>query len=169
MMGQRLVLRSKSTGKIASRKDQGQKALAIEAQRLTNEGFSGGITSLLLPKSAKEKAEINAIKEKYKVDKVITRRGEQSLKSDKTSLAKALKDDDLICKLAVLYGNSIGNIQAPHLTSAKAFNRWLKDELARKNSTVYAIVLERAPILLNVERSDRWWADAFAQRRKTQS
>ena len=61
MMGQRLVLRSKSTGKIASRKDQGQKALAIEAQRLTNEGFSGGITSLLLPKSAKEKAEINAI------------------------------------------------------------------------------------------------------------
>jgi hypothetical protein len=169
MMGQRLVLRSKSTGKIASRKDQGKKALVIEAQRLTNQGLSGGITSLLLPQSAKEKAEIAAIKEKYEVDKVKTRRGEQTGKGDKAKLTKALKDDDLICKLAVLYGNSIGNIQAPHLTSAKAFNRWLKDELARKNSTVYAIVLERAPILLNVERSDRWWADAFAQRRKTQS
>ena len=168
-MGQRLVLKSKKTGKIASRKDQGQKALAIEAQRLTNEGLSGGITSLLLPKSAKEKAEIEALKEKYKVDKVITRRGEQSLKSDKTSLAKALKDDDLIGKLAVLYGNYIGNSEAPHLTSAKAFSRWLKGELAHKKSNVYSIVLNKAPILLEVERGDRWWADAFAQRRKTQS
>ena len=168
-MGQRLVLKSKKTGKIASRKDQGQKALAIEAQRLTNEGLSGGITSLLLPKSAKEKAGIEAIKEKYKVDKVITRRGEQSLKSDKTSLAKALKDDDLIGKLAVLYGNYIGNSEAPHLTSAKAFSRWLKGELAHKKSNVYSIVLNKAPILLEVERGDRWWADAFAQRRKTQS
>lgn len=168
-MRQRLVLKSKKTGKIASRKDQGQKALAIEAQRLTNEGLSGGITSLLLPKSAKEKAEIEAIKEKYKVDKVITRTGEQSLKSDKTSLAKALKDDDLIGKLAVLYGNYIGNSEAPHLTSAKAFSRWLKDELAHKKSNVYSIVLNKAPILLEVERGDRWWADAFAQRRKTQS
>jgi len=169
MMGQRLVLRSKSTGKIASRKDQGQKALAIEAQRLTNQGLTGGITSLLLPQSAKEKAEIAAIKEKYEVDKVITRRGEQSLKSDKTSLAKALKDDDLIGKLAVLYGNYIGNSEAPHLTSAKAFSRWLKGELAHKKSNVYSIVLNKAPILLEVERDDRWWADAFAQRRKTQS
>ena len=168
-MGQRLVLKSKKTGKIASRKDQGQKALAIEAQRLTNQGLSGGITSLLLPKSAKEKAEIEAIKEKYKVDKVITRMGEQSLKSDKTSLAKALKDDDLIGKLAVLYGNYIGNSEAPHLTSAKAFSRWLKGELAHKKSNVYSIVLNKAPILLEVERGDRWWADAFAQRRKTQS
>lgn len=168
-MGQRLVLKSKKTGKIASRKDQGQKALAIEAQRLTNEGLSGGITSLLLPKSAKEKAGIEAIKEKYKVDKVITRTGEQSLKSDKTSLAKALKDDDLIGKLAVLYGNYIGNSEAPHLTSAKAFSRWLKGELAHKKSNVYSIVLNKAPILLEVERGDRWWADAFAQRRKTQS
>lgn len=168
-MGQRLVLKSKKTGKIASRKDQGQKALAIEAQRLTNEGLSGGITSLLLPKSAKQKAEIEAIKEKYKVDKVITRTGEQSLKSDKTSLAKALKDDDLIGKLAVLYGNYIGNSEAPHLTSAKAFSRWLKGELAHKKSNVYSIVLNKAPILLEVERGDRWWADAFAQRRKTQS
>jgi len=168
-MGQRLVLKSKKTGKIASRKDQGQKALAIEAQRLTNQGLSGGITSLLLPKSAKEKAEIEAIKEKYKVDKVITRTGEQSLKSDKTSLAKALKDDDLIGKLAVLYGNYIGNSEAPHLTSAKAFSRWLKGELAHKKSNVYSIVLNKAPILLEVERGDRWWADAFAQRRKTQS
>lgn len=169
MMGQRLVLRSKSTGKIASRKDQGQKALILEAQRLTNQGLSGGITSLLLPQSAKEKAKIEAIKEKYKVDKVKTRRGEQSRKSDKATLAKALKDDDLIGKLAVLYGKSIGGSKAPHLTSAKAFSVWLKRELVCKNSAVYSVVLEKAPIFLNVERSDRWWADAFAQRRKTQS
>lgn len=168
-MGQRLVLRSKSTGKIASRNDQGQKALVIEAQRLTNQALSGGITTLLLPQSAKEKAEIEAIKEKYYVDKVKTRRGEQTGKGDKAKLAKALKDDDLIGKLAVLYGNSIGNSEAPHLTSAMAISVWLKRELVRKNSAVYSVVLEKAPILLNVERSDRWWADAFAQRRKTQS
>jgi hypothetical protein len=169
MNGQRLVLRSKSTGKIASRKDQGQKALVLEAQRLTNQGLSGGITSLLLPQSPSEVAEIADIGAIYDVDKVKTRRGKNSIKSDKAELAKVLKDDDLVMKLAVLFGNFIGDGKGPHLTSAKAFSRWLKRELARKNSAVYAVVLERAPIFLNVERSDRWWADAFAQRRKTQS
>ena len=31
------------------------------------------------------------------------------------------------------------------------------------------MTFEQAPVLLEVERSDRWWADAFSQRRKTQS
>jgi hypothetical protein len=71
--------------------------------------------------------------------------------------------------LAVLYDKSIENSQAPNLTSAKAITRWLKRELIRKNSAAYSVVLHKAPILLDVERSDRWWADAFAQRKKTQS
>ena len=81
MIGQRLVLRNKSTGKIASRKDQGQKALVIEAQRLTKQGLSAGITSLLLPQTPKEIAEIGAIAAIYDIDKVKTRRGEQDRKS----------------------------------------------------------------------------------------
>jgi len=169
MIGQRLVLRNKSTGKIASRKDQGQKALVIEAQRLTKQGLSAGITSLLLPQTPKEIAEIGAIAAIYDIDKVKTRRGEQSVKSDKATLIKALKNDDLIGNLAVLYGEFIGDSKAPHLTSAKAFSVWLKGQLAHKNSAAYTVVLEKAPLFLNVERSDRWWADALAQRRKTQS
>ena len=169
MMGQRLVLRSKSTGKIASRKDQDVKALALEAQRLTKEGLGGGIASLLVPKSPKEKAQIAAIDKIYQASRVKTRQFEKNGKSNKAALAEALKDDDLIVRLAVLYDKSIENSQAPNLTSAKAFTRWLKRELVRKNSAAYSVVLHKAPIFLDVERSDRWWADAFAQRKKTQS
>ena len=169
MSGVRFVLKSKSTGKIASRKDQGAKALTLEAQRLTNEGSGGGIPSLLLPKSTKEKAELATIDEIYKVSRVKTRESEKNGKSNKAALAEALKDDDLIARLAVLYGKSIEKSQAPNLTSAKAISRWLKRELGCKNSAAYSLVLHKAPILLNVERSDRWWADAFAQRKKTQS
>jgi hypothetical protein len=158
MMGQRLVLKSKKTGKIASRKDQGQKALTIKAQQLFNQGFSGGITDSLLPQSLEEQAEIQAINDLYQIDKVKTRRGRQSRQSDKARLAKALQNDCLIIKLLEMYFK--------HITSVKAFIRWLKGEITRKNSAAFTLISIEEPILLNVERGYRWWADAFAQRKK---
>jgi hypothetical protein len=166
MMGQRLVLKSKKTGKIASRKDQGQKALTIKAQQLFNQGFSGGITDSLLPQSLEEQAEIQAINDLYQIDKVKTRRGRQSRQSDKARLAKALQNDCLIIKLLEMYFKHIGRKRAPHITSVKAFIRWLKGEITRKNSAAFTLISIEEPILLNVERGYRWWADAFAQRKK---
>ncbi len=169
MTGQRLVLRSKATGKIAARKDQGKKALVLKAQLLKYQGLGGGITSLLLPNSPKEKANIAKIDKIYEVACVETRPGKKSGASDKKALIDVLKDDDLIVKLVVHFGEFVGNNAIAHATSAKAFIRWFKCELSKKNSNVYLLAIEQAPVLLEVKRSDRWWADAFAQRKKTQS
>jgi len=169
MSGERLVLRSKATGKIASRVDQGKKAITLKAVELTTDCKATGIPSLLVPQSAKEKAEIAAINDKYDTCMVMVRSGKKSGASNKKNLKAALKDDDFIGKLAAHFGKFVGNIASPHATSAKAFTRWLKCELSKKNSIIYRITFEQAPVLLEVERSDRWWADAFAHRRKTQS
>jgi len=169
MSNERLVLKSKATGKIASRADQGKKAITLKAVELTTGCKAMGIPSLLVPQSSRETAEIVAIGNKYDACFVKVRAGKKSGTSDKKKLQAALKDDDFIGKLAVHFGKFVGDIPTPHAISAKAFSRWLTNELSKKNSTVYSITFEQAPVLLEVERSDRWWADAFSQRRKTQS
>ena len=169
MSNERLVLKSKATGKIASRADQGKKAITLKAVELTTGCKAMGIPSLLVPQSLRGKAEIAAIGNKYDACFVKVRAGKKSGISDKKKLQAALKDDDFIGKLAVHFGKFVGDIPTPHAISAKAFSRWLKNELSKKNSNVYRMTFEQAPVLLEVERSDRWWADAFSQRRKTQS
>ncbi len=169
MSGQRLVLKSKATGKIASRKDQGKKAITLKAVELTTSGKAIGIPSLLVPQSSNEKAEIEAIGNKYDACFVKARTGKKNGTSDKKKLQAALKDDDFIGKLAVHFGKHVGNTPSPHAISAKSFSRWLKDELSNKNSIIYRITFQQAPVFLEIERSNRWWADALSERRKTQS
>jgi hypothetical protein len=169
MSGQRLVLKSKATGKIASRSDQSKKAIVLKAFELAKECQNTGIPSLLAPKSTKEKAEIAAIGAKYDVSIVKTRSGEKSGASDKKRLFEASKNDNLFAKLAVHFEKFVGDNPKAHALSAKAFSRWLKTELSKKESTVYLIAIKYAPVLLEAERNDRWWADAYAKRRKSQS
>jgi hypothetical protein len=99
---------------------------------------------------------------------VKVRSGKKSGASDKKRLQAALEDDDFIGKLAVHFGKFVGNIPSPHAISAKAFSRWLKNELTNKNSIIYQITFKQAPVLLEIERSDRWWADAFAKRKNAE-
>ena len=101
MSGERLVLKSKATGKIASRSDQSKKAIVLKAFELAKECQNMGVPSLLAPKSTKEKAEIAAIGDKYDVFIVKTRSGEKSGASDKKRLLEASKNDNLFAKLAV--------------------------------------------------------------------
>lgn len=169
MSGERLVLKSKATGKIASRADQGKKAITLKAVELTTGCKAMGILSLLVPQTSKEKAEIAAIGNKYDACFVKVRAGKKSGTSDKKKLQAALKDDDFIGKLAVHFGMYVGDTPSPHAISAKSFSRWLKNELSNKNSIIYRITFEQAPVFLEIERGNRWWADAFAERRKTQS
>lgn len=169
MNAQRLVLRNKASGKIASRKDQRRIALILEAERLAAGGQGGGITSLLLPNSPREKAGLAKIRKIYTVCRVKTRPGSKSRMGDRNTLHSAVNDDFLIAKLAVLFGEHIGDKPGPQMTSVKAFTRWLKKELKNTKSIAYKTALKLAPVLLEVERSDRWWESAFAERRKTQS
>jgi hypothetical protein len=163
------VLRHKSSGKIASRLDQRSKALILEAQRLTDDSLGGGITSLLLPTSVEKKNEIVKIGKIYTSCLVSSRPGAKSGKSDRKALKAALANDHLIAKLVVLYAKYIGGKPAAQTISSKAFTGWFKKELNKTKSNVYQTVLTLAPVLLEVERNDRWWGIAFAKRRKTQS
>ena len=169
MNAQRLVLRNKASGKIASRKDQRRIALILEVERLAAGGQGGGITSLLLPNSPEEKAGLAKIRKIYTVCRVKTRPGTKSRMSDRNALHLAVNNDFLIAKLAVLFGEYIGNKPGPQMKSVKAFTRWLKNELKNTKGIAYKTALKLAPVLLEVERSDRWWESAFAERRKTQS
>ena len=169
LAGQSLVLRHKTSGKIASRRDQRMKALVLEAQCLNDVGLGAGITSLLLPTSPQDKVEMSKIGEIYEVSRVKTRSGKQSKTTVKKSLQTAIADDELIANLALLYEGYIGEKLGPHTISAKAFTRWLKKQLKDTGSKAYGTVLESAPILLEGEYGDRWWADTFGARKKTQS
>ncbi len=169
MNAQRLVLRNRVSGKIASRKDQRRIALILEVERLAAGGQGGGITSLLLPNSPQDKAELAKIRKIYTICRVKARPGSKSRTSDRNALHLAVNDDSLIAKFAVLFGKHIGDKPGPQMTSVKAFTRWLKKELKNTKSIAYKTALKLAPVLLEVERNDRWWESAFAERRKTQS
>ncbi len=166
MTDNRLVLRHKGTGKIASRRDHLNKALALESQRLTDVGHGGGLTTLLLPNSPKEKTNLNKIAEIYTVCWVKPRRSSQSGLGDRKQLQLALADDDFIVKLLVLFVEHTKNKPGPQGTSAKAFTRWLKTQLKKPSSAAAKVVRADYEVLHYVERGERWWADAFAQRRK---
>ena len=109
-----LVLRHKASGKIASRKDQKAKALIMEAQRLIDDGLGGGITSLLVPKSAKDKAEIAKMGKIYAVSRVGARRGDKSGTSDRKLLKTAvfqpikLRNVKALASSSCLAGVSVG-------------------------------------------------------------
>ena len=161
-----LVLKRKDSGKIASRKDQKKIAQTLKAQQLTDDGQGGGIVSLLLPKSPQEKNKISEMANIYGVFIVKPRSGKKTGKVDRFELSAAVNNDELICKLALQFGTFVGKNPSPHAISAKAFSRWVKGELAKKDSAVYRITYKYAPILLEIERGHRWWADAIALRKK---
>ena len=171
--GQHLVLKRKANGKIASRKDQLQKAAQLKAVQLTDDGHGGGIVSLLLPKSAKESNQIASIGEIYNASTVAGRNGQKTKAKGKRTvqqeLDEAIQNHNLFASLAVLYEAHIGPDPGPHQTGGREIAGWIRGELAKNNSPTFLAVGRLAPILLEVDRSLRWWTDAFTQRRKTQS
>ena len=161
-----LVLKRKDNGKVASRKDQQKIALTLKAQQLTNKGNGGGIVSLLLPNTQQEKNKISEIAKIYDVASVKPRSGKKTGKVDRLELSAAVNNDELVSKLAARFGTFVGKNPSPHATSVKAFSRWLKGEIAKKDGVVYRIVYKHAPIFFELERGMRWWEDAFAFRKK---
>lgn len=164
-----LVLKNKQSGKIASRKDRSAMALRLAARHLTEAGKGGGIVSLLLSKTEQEFAKLAAVACKNELSQVTPRRGKPHRLTERQAVRMAINNDALIVQLAEAYFADIGAQSGPHATSAKAFISWIKKQLADPESRGYKVVLKLAPVLLEVERGDRWWADAIAGRRKTQS
>jgi len=164
-----LVLKHKITDRVASRKDQRQKAIMLEAQRLTQEGQGDGIASLLNPKSRQEENDASQIGATYNAVRVAKRSGAKSGTSDRKALAEAVGDGALMLKLVTEFETHIKSKPSPHAVSAKNFTRWLYGELVKRDSVVYTYAQENATVLFEAKRGERWWADAFRKRRKTQS
>lgn len=160
------MLRHKTSRKIASRPKQRTEAMTLEAQRLDDNGIGGGIASLLLPTSADDAVSVARIARIYTAERVKARPG---AKSDRKKLKAAMENDELFAKLDCLYSEHNGDESGPQTNSVKAFTRWLKAVLQCRGSPAYPVILKLAPVLLEVERGDRWWETAMSKRRKTQS
>ena len=160
------MLRHKTSRKIASRPKQRTEAMTLEAQRLDDNDIGGGIASLLLPTSPEEEVSVAKIAGIYTADRVKARPG---AKSDRKKLKAAMENDELFAKLVCLYSEHNGDESGPQTNSVKAFTRWLKAVLQCRGSPAYPVILKLAPVLLEVERGDRWWESAMSKRRKTQS
>ena len=157
------MLRHKTSRKIASRPKQRTEAMTLEAQRLVGNGTGGGIASLLLPTSPEEEVSVAKIAGIYTADRVKARPG---AKSDRKKLKVAMENDELFAKLDCLYSEYKGDEPGPYTKSVRAFTRWLKTGLQYPGSPAYRVILKLAPVLLEVELGDRWWASAIAGRRK---
>ncbi len=166
MRAEHLVLRNKFSGKIASRNDHLKLAMTLEACRLEELKMGGGIVSLLLPRTLEQKKVVYKVSKNFAPDRVFARSGVKKINSDKLNFTKAIKDDNFWTNLAAAYGSKIGNKHGPQRITAKAFTQWLKKELKNKCGLVYKLTKISYPVLLDVSRADRWWADAISQRRK---
>jgi hypothetical protein len=160
------VLRHKKSRKIASRQNQRTEAMTLEAQRLNEDCNGGGIVTLLLPISPEEEVSVAKIAGIYTAERVMARPGAKSGTSDRKKLKMAIGNDELITKLVCLYSKHNGDESGPQTNSVKAFTRWLKEVLQCRGSPAYRVIHELAPVLLDVERGDRWWESAIAGRRK---
>jgi len=154
-----LVLRSKVTGKIASRTDQEILAIRLEATILNTAGRCQGILSLLLPRNERERMVLRRASVRYEIAEVKKRSsGERQRVS---SLVET--SHEFMVQLAELYLKSKN--YSEHNISVKSFVRWLCRELEKHESEACKYVFALNPALAD-RRSPGWWENRIAIRRR---
>ena len=154
-----LVLRSKKTGKVASRTDQNMIALRLKAIQLTASGRGGGIVSLLLPGSERDKKALEKASLRYEVVEVRMRPNQE-----RQRVRSEIEENDfLIEALEDLYLKSINQI--PHKILLRDFAKWICTEMANHKSDACQLVFSVCPALPDRQKPS-WWEKQIAQRRK---
>jgi hypothetical protein len=154
-----LVLRSKVTGKIASRTDQEILAIRLEAVILSAAARCHGILSLLLPRNERERVLLQSASIRYAVVEVKKRAS-----AERQRVCSSVETShDLTVQLAELYLKSINHSE--HKISVKSFVRWLCRELKKHESEVCKYVFSLNPALAD-RRSPGWWEKRIAKRRQ---
>lgn len=153
------VLRSRRTGKIASRTGQLKLINRLQARQLTRSGRGGGIVELLLPKTAKETKALNDDDLTYEVAKVRKRTS-----GERTKVRSVAESDEFILSLLKIYVQSAGHDERK-LNTVKVFVRWICDELQNHDSLVCRLVCKHSPALADRQKPD-WWERRIAVRRK---
>ena len=146
-------------GRQAGRTDQHKIARQLAAIKLTKKGRGGGIVSLLLPKSSREKRVLrDLVSRGYKVKEILTRN------SYRKDVREAIRNDDLIAQLAVHYELERGNSNLATPAVIPDFSEWLCQKLSDTSSNeIKRIVGLAHDELLNMTQPD-WWKKQLNQR-----
>ncbi len=156
-----LVLRSKKTGKVASRTDQNMIALRLKAIQLSASGRGGGIVSLLLPQDERDERTLQKASARYQVVEVRKRK----LGERKKVRSVVLQDAVVLAKLANLYWESLRD--EPIRGTVHGFAKWVCSELKDHHSDVCKHVVAICPALADRTRPG-WWEKQIANRRNRQ-
>lgn len=151
-----LTLKPKAGGKVPGGTDVKTRAVALEAHRLTKAGRGGGIVPLVLPKDAKGWERLQKDAALYEPIRVTSRStGERGKSREPDEVRRFLLD-----ALA---------IKGDHLNPAwkiKHFCDWIVDSLKDPDSELYKLAARQAPLLLEQQRSVRWWQNRVTELRK---
>jgi len=139
---ERFVL--KLNGKIISDSKLQHRALVWAADDLWQLGLGGGIASLLLPRTAIQRQQLQSDRRKYTLDKVRVRD-----KGRRGAMRDVATSPEVLPQLIALYPS--------HKASKKDFGNWVFEQVATPRSKVRALLALRAPELIEDARSAEWW------------
>lgn len=147
-------------GKQAGRKDQAQIAHQILSVELNSSGRGGGITKLLLPRSALEYKKLEKLQLRgYTVKKVEIR------KHRRTNIREAVTDS-LLVHLAEKFLSEKGSSPCAMSAIVREFSNWISNKLKDHHATeIRSVVAKAHPDLVDRTSAD-WWRKRIAQRKK---
>ena len=123
---------------------------------LTSRGEGGGIVTLLLPATEKDKRRLERDRAQYRLRRVRRRAlGERGAVRDPDLIANFLED--------VL---RLDGIKLGPSWKATDFLKWLVSELQKPVSPVHHLAQRQMPQLLEKERSLRWWQARVTELKK---
>lgn len=147
-------------GKQAGRKDQARIAHQILCVELNSTGRGGGITKLLLPRSALEHKKLKKLQLRgYTVKKVAIR------KHQRTNIRDAVTDS-LLVDLAEKFLSEKSSSPRAMSAIVREFSNWISNKLKDHQVTeVRSVVAMAHPDLVDRISAD-WWRKRIAQRKK---
>jgi hypothetical protein len=160
---ERYVLIGES-GKQASRTDQSEMALLLEALHLKQQGSGGGVINVLLTASTVSSMKISRLDGNY-TTKLVKSRGKGEEQSVTQECRQAVADSDFIAKLAVLFEHKASTSQRVRSAIIREFSKWISIELKDPNSQAYKLIESIYPCLTQAQRKSSWWEKQIASRK----
>ncbi len=148
----------KVNGAVASGIDVHRRALIRRADQLTDMGQGGGIVDALIPRDPRTLRRLQRDRVRYELSLVRARGGGERQKTRDLLAIQTF----LGCALAMAPAGRV-----PYW-KAKNFLAWLVATLKVRGSDVYRLASQTFPLLLEQDRSVRWWQNRVSELKKKQ-
>lgn len=147
-------------GKQAGRKDQARIAHQMLSVELNSSGKGGGITKLLLPRTAVEYRKLEKLKRRgYTVKKV-------AIRSHHRNNIRDAVTDALLVNLAEKFLSEKGKSPRAMAAIVREFSNWISDKLKDHQAIEVRSIVAMAHRDLVDRTSADWWRKRIAQRKK---